>query len=249
MSKADGVRIAMWSGPRNISTALLRSWGNRADTVVVDEPLYAHYLAATGVDHPGRDVVLAAHDADWRSVVASLLAPLPDGRTISYQKHMAHHLLPDIGREWLASLTHAFLIRDPREMLPSLARVLDAPTLADTGLAQQCEIFDGLAAAGTTPPVVDARDVLQAPEPMLRELCAALGVAFDPRMLAWPAGPRPTDGAWAPWWYDAVLASTGFAPYRPATQPFPPHLEALLEQCLPYYDRLHRARIIVTPGA
>ena len=245
MSEAECVRIAMWSGPRNISTALLRSWENRADTVVVDEPLYAHYLATTGADHPGRDTVLAAHDADWRSVVERLLAPLPDGRAISYQKHMAHHLLPDIGREWLPSLTHAFLIRDPREMLPSLDRVLASPTLADTGLAQQREIFDAMSAAGHSPPVIDARDVLRAPEAMLRAVCEALGVPFDADMLRWPAGPRPTDGAWAPWWYDAVLASTGFEPYRPATDPFPAHLEELLEQCLPFYDHLHRHRITV----
>ena len=245
MSEAESVRIAMWSGPRNISTALLRSWGNRADTVVVDEPLYAHYLAATGADHPARETVLAAHDADWRRVVADLLAPLPEGRVISYQKHMAHHLLPEIGRAWLPSLTHAFLIRDPREMLASLDRVLAAPALADTGLAQQCEIFDSVSAAGRTPPVIDARDVLQAPGPLLRALCAALDVAFDENMLRWPAGPRPTDGAWAPWWYDAVIASTGFEPYRPATDPLPAHLDGLLEQCLPFYDHLHRHRITV----
>ena len=245
MSKADVVRIAMWSGPRNISTALLRSWENRSDTVVVDEPLYAHYLAATGADHPGRETVLAAHDADWRRVVEDLLAALPDGRVISYQKHMAHHLLPNIEREWLPLLTHAFLIRDPREMLASLDRVLAAPVFADTGLAQQCEIFDAMTAAGRTPPVVDAHDVLEAPEPMLRALCEALDVPFVEDMLRWPAGPRPTDGAWAPWWYDAVVASTGFAPYRPPADALAPHLEPLLEQCLPFYDRLHRHRITV----
>lgn len=237
----DGVRIAMWSGPRNISTALLRSWGNRDDTVVVDEPLYAHYLAVTGADHPARDTVLAAHDADWERVVAALVGPLPPGRSISYQKHMAHHLLPHIDRVWLSSLTHAFLIRNPREMLPSLARVLDAPTLADTGLPQQNEIFDTVAHAD--PPVIDARDVLRSPGPMLQALCGKLGVPYTDRMLEWPAGPRPTDGAWAPWWYDAVIASTGFGPYQPSTTPFPSQLQPLLEQCLPYYDRLHRRRI------
>jgi hypothetical protein len=241
----DAVRIAMWSGPRNISTALLRSWGNRHDTVVVDEPLYAHYLAATGAEHPGRDTVLAEHDADWQRVVATLTGPLPPGATISYQKHMAHHLLPHISREWLGGLTHAFLIRDPREMLASLARVLDAPTLADTGLVQQSEIFDAIATNGHTPPVIDARDVLAQPGPMLQALCEHLGVAFSDRMLHWPAGPRPTDGAWAPWWYDAVIASTRFAPYEPPTTPLPPQLDPLLEQCQPFYDRLYRHRISV----
>ena len=239
------VRIAMWSGPRNISTALLRSWGNREDTVVVDEPLYAHYLATTGVEHPGRDEVIASQERDWRRVAQSLLAPLPHGARISYQKHMAHHLLANIDRAWLDGLTHAFLIRDPREMLASLARVLPEPTLADTGLVQQHEILSSLVARGEDPPVIDARDVLLAPEPMLRALCERLGVAFSPRMLHWPAGPRATDGVWAQWWYDAVIASTGFEPYRPATARLPERLEPLLEQCLPYYDRLHRRRITV----
>ena len=239
----EAVRIAMWSGPRNISTALLRSWGNRPDTVVVDEPLYAHYLVTAEPGHPGRDTVLAAHEADWERVVAALVGPLPPGRTISYQKHMAHHLLPHIGRGWLRSLTHAFLIRDPREMLPSLARVLREPTLADTGLVQQNEIFDAVETADQPPPIIDARDVLEAPEAMLRALCERLGVPFDERMLHWPAGPRPTDGAWAPWWYDAVRASTGFAPYEPPTEPFPAQLEPLLDQCRPYYERLHRRRL------
>lgn len=242
----DGiVRIAMWSGPRNISTALLRSWGNRIDTVVVDEPLYAHYLANTGVEHPGRDEVIALHETDPRRVVEGLTGPLPPGKRISYQKHMAHHLLPSVGRNWLTQVTPAFLLRDPREMLPSLSRVLAAPTLADTGLPQQAALLDDVVADGVAPIVIDARDVLDQPEAMLRALCDALGVDFDPAMLAWPAGPRETDGVWARWWYDAVIASTGFAVYRPRTDPVPPHLHGLLDECLGFYDRLHRARITV----
>ena len=238
-----GVRIAMWSGPRNISTALLRAWENRADTVVVDEPLYAHYLANTDVDHPGRDEVIAAGDTDWRRVVARLTGPLPSGKTISYQKHMAHHLLPPIGRDWLAGVTSAFLLRNPREMLPSLAKVVAAPTLDDTGLPQQAALYDDAVAGGATPVVVDARDVLERPEPMLRALCESLNVPFDQGMLSWPAGPRDTDGVWARWWYAAVVASTGFAPYRPSADPLPRHLEGVLEQCLGYYERLWAARI------
>ena len=239
---SSATRIAMWSGPRNISTALLRSWGNRPDTVVVDEPLYAHYLATTDVAHPGRDEVLAVQDADWRRVVADLRAPLPAGKTISYQKHMAHHLLPDVGREWIATMVNAFLIRDPREMIPSLARVLSAPSVSDTGLPQQVELYDALSATSSVP-VIDARDVLEAPEPVLRLLCEHLGVPFDARMLAWPAGLRPSDGVWARWWYDAVVASTGFEPYRPPTDDVPSHLQPLVKQCLPYYEHLHSVRI------
>jgi hypothetical protein len=239
------MRIAMWSGPRNISTALLRAWENRDDTVVVDEPLYAHYLAATGRDHPGRDEVIASQSTDWRAVVAHLEAPLPPGASISYAKHMAHHLLPSIGREWLGGFTHAFLIRDPHEMLSSLARVLPSPTLADTGL-EQVEIFESCVAdCVADPPVIDARDVLRAPEPMLRTLCERLGVPFTPKMLSWPAGARDSDGVWARWWYDAVVASTGFEPYRPPSSDFPSQLTPLLEQCMPYYQRLAAQRIVL----
>ena len=237
------VRIAMWSGPRNISTALLRSWGNRDDAIVVDEPFYAFYLDHTGLAHPGRDEVIASQPTSWQRVVDSLLAPLPDGATVLYQKHMAHHLLPEVGRGWLGAMRHAFLIRDPREMLQSLSQVLTEPTLADTGLEQQVEIFEEF--AGDAPPVVDARDVLTAPAAMLQSLCERLDVPFSPRMLSWPAGPRDTDGVWARWWYDAVVRSTGFAAYEPPTEPFPERLEPLLATCRPYYERLYRERITV----
>ncbi|MPZ71962.1 MAG: HAD family hydrolase [Nitriliruptorales bacterium] len=234
----------MWSGPRNISTALMRSWGNREDAVVVDEPFYAYYLSHTGLAHPGREEVIASQPTRWEQVIEGLLAPLPDGATVLYQKHMAHHLLPEIGRGWLDRMSHAFLIRDPREMLTSLARVLPEPTLDDTGLEQQVEIFEASTGA-VPPPVIDARDVLTAPAAVLRALCARLRVPFTRRMLSWPPGLRDTDGVWARWWYDAVAQSTGFAAYRPPGEPFPQRLEPLLEQCLPYYERLHRERIVI----
>jgi hypothetical protein len=239
----------MWSGPRNISTALLRSWGNRPDTAVCDEPLYAHYLLATGIDHPGASEVIAHQENDWRKVVAALTGPVPDGRAIYYQKHMAHHLLPQISRDWLGALTHAFLIRQPREMITSLAKVLPNPTLADTGLPQQREIFDWVRErTGDVPPVIDARDVLEDPREMLTLLCGRLGVPFDEAMLHWPPGPRPTDGIWAKYWYDAVERSTTFAPYRPKDEPVPAHLGDLLDRCLEIYDVLHRRRIVPRPG-
>ena len=173
------LRIAMWSGPRNISTALMRSFGSRPDTAVTDEPLYAHYLAFTGVAHPGRDAVLAAHESDWRKIARTLTGPVPGGRAIWYQKHMAHHLLPAIERGWLESLTHAFLIREPEEMVASLHRTFPGATLADTGLAQQYEIFDRVAARqGRPPPVVLASEVLANPRAQLTALCAALGIPF-----------------------------------------------------------------------
>jgi Sulfotransferase domain len=238
---ADGQvsRIAMWSGPRTVSTALMRAWENRPDTVVVDEPLYAFYLDRTGLDHPGRDEVIASQPTDWRVVLDRLTAgPLPPGVTVGYAKHMTHHLLPEVDRAALAPLRHAHLIRDPRELLASYARVRTEPTLADLGIVQQAEIFEAFGG-----PVVDSRDLLAEPAGILGALCAAVDVPFDDRMLSWPAGPRASDGVWAPYWYASVHSSTGFAAYRPPASPLPARLEPLAERCLPYFERLHRYRL------
>jgi hypothetical protein len=230
-------RLAMWSGPRNVSTALMRSFGSRADTLVVDEPLYAYYLDATGLDHPGRAQVLASQPNRWQDVAAVLTGPLPDGVTVYYQKHMAHHLLPDVGRDWLPGLAHAYLIRDPAHVVASYAKVRGAPTLADLGYTQQVEIFR--ARGG---PVVDAADLLRDPPGVLERLCAALGIAYDPAMLSWAPGRRETDGVWAPHWYAGVEASTGFGPYSPSG-PVPERLAPLVEAAQPYYDELYAHRV------
>ena len=242
------MRLAMWSGPRNISTAFMRSWGNREDTVVVDEPFYAHYLDVTGLDHPGREEVLQHQPRDWRRVVADLAAPLPPGVRIQYQKQMAHHLLPHMGREWLDDVTHAFLIRDPRPMLASLGEKLGEFDLLATGLPQQVEIFEHvLARTGRTPPVLDTADLLADPEAMLRKLCAALDVEFSDRMLWWPPGRRATDGVWARHWYQRVEASTGFerpdAAEAAPQRALPPALATLEAQCRPLYERLRAHRL------
>ena len=231
----EPVRIAMWSGPRSLSTAMMRAWENRPDTVVVDEPLYAYYLAATGLDHPGRDAVLASQPTDWRAVVRTLTTdPLPDDAAIAYQKHMTHHVLPEVDLDALAGLTHAHLVRDPRRVLASYAKVREQPTLADLGLEQQVALhrrFGG--------PVVDSDDLLRDPRGVLAALCGALGVPFDERMLSWPPGPRPTDGVWAPYWYASVEASTGFGPHRGDAVPdLPDHLAELADRCRPFYDEL-----------
>ena len=239
------VRVAMWSGPRNLSTALLRSWESRPDAAVVDEPLYAVYLAATGKDHPGRAAVLAAQPTDWRAVADALTGPVPGGAVVWYQKHMAHHLLPHVGRAWLddPSFRHALLIRDPAAMLVSLDRVTPGPALEDTGLPQQVELFERFAAAGAPPPVVDAADVLRDPEGVLWALCARLGVPFDPAMLAWAPGPRATDGVWAEHWYGAVERSTGFARPRAEAARVPDRLAPLLAEAEPLYRRLAAAKL------
>ena len=237
-------RIAMWSGPRNISTAMMRSFGSRPDTTVSDEPLYAHYLKATGIRHPGREEVLASQPTDWQEVAAQLTGPVPGGKSIWYQKHMAHHLLPMIGRDWLDRLTHAFLIREPVEMLVSLVKTYPDAGLADTGLPQQCEIFDRVAdRLGRAPPVVLARDVLKNPRALLTKLCAALGVDFLPQMLAWEPGRRATDGVWAPHWYAAVEASTGFEPWRPKHVDLTAPLRPLMDECRPWYEKLYALRL------
>jgi Sulfotransferase domain len=233
----------MWSGPRTVSTALMRSWENRPDTVVVDEPLYAFYLDRTGIDHPGREQVIASQPTSWRTVIRQLTdGPLPAGRQVCYAKHMTHHLLPEVDRAALAPLRHAFLIRDPAELLASYARVRATPTLDDLGLWQQAEIFDRFGG-----PVIDSHDLLDRPEAVLRALCGALGVPFSPHMLHWPAGPRDTDGVWAPYWYESVWRSTGFSRYRPPDQALPAELAELAEQCQPYYDRLHAHRLTGHP--
>jgi hypothetical protein len=236
------IRLAVWSGPRNISTALMRSWENRPDTVVVDEPLYAHYLEVTGLDHPGRDEVIGAGETDWRTVVATLLGPVPVGASVFYQKHMTHHLVPGIERGWVGSLTNVMLIREPREVVASYVRSRPDVTAEDLGLPQQVRLYDELVAAGTPPPVVDARDFLLRPEPHLRALCRHAGVDFSPRMLAWPPGPRESDGVWGRYWYESVWSSTGFAEYRPRQPRLDGRAAVVAEECLPMYERLHEAR-------
>ena len=238
------LRIAMWSGPRNISTALMRSFEARGDAAVCDEPLYAHYLAHRPVEHPGREEIVATCETDWRRVAAFLTGPVPGGKPVFYQKHMAHHLLPEIGREWLGELTHVFLIRDPREMLLSLAKVTPNPGALDTGLPQQLELLRAVEArTGRTPPVIDARDVLENPRAVLSKLCAALGLEWRAAMLAWPPGRRATDGVWAKHWYAEVEKSTGFESWRPRPGELPPALARVHAECLVPYRALHALRI------
>src|SRR5437660_2906366 len=164
MSQSVPVRIAMWSGPRNISTAMMRAAGNRLDTLVIDEPFYAYYLKATGKQHPGAREVIASGETDWRKVIAQLTGPIPNARRIFFQKQMAHHLLPEVDREWLGAVTNCFLIRDPREVIASYVKKRDDPALQDLGFTQQLEIFDFVRIrVKATPPVLDAKEVLENP--------------------------------------------------------------------------------------
>jgi hypothetical protein len=234
----------MWSGPRNISTAMMRAFENRPDTAVIDEPFYAAYLARSGVNHPMRKAVLAAAESDPGRVAATLVGPVPSGAAIFYQKHMTHHMLDGFDRGWMDHCRHAFLIRAPERVLASYAARRAEVELADIGFVQQSELFDEIARRlRRPPPVVDAEDVLANPARALTALCAALDIDFDLAMLAWPAGPRATDGVWAPVWYQAVERSTGFGPPRPETPLLEPRLRAIAEAARPHYERLARLRI------
>jgi hypothetical protein len=240
------VRVAMWSGPRNISTAMMRAWENRGDCAVSDEPLYAHYLDHTGLDHPARDEVIADGDTDWRRVADTLShGPAPGGATVWYQKHMTHHLLPHMDRGWIAQLRNILLIRDPREVVASYVKSRATVTADDIGLPQQVALYDELCAAGSPPPILDSGDFLRAPEAHLRALCVWLGIEFTPRMLQWPKGPRDSDGIWAPHWYSHVWESTGFeAPVGKDISLTGPTAD-VAEECRPHYDRLHALRMRV----
>ena len=242
---SDTARIAMWSGPRNISTAMMRSFGSRADTWVVDEPFYAAYLAVSGADHPMTAETLASQPNDPMDVAEALLAEPPGGRTIFYQKHMTHHMLPGFGLDWMAACRNAFLIRDPELVLASYVEKRGDVTLADVGFVQQAEIFAREAdRLGHAPPVVEGIDVLRDPAGTLSKLCAALGIAWDAAMLSWPPGRRETDGAWAPAWYDAVEKSTGFEAPKAEKRPrLNQHLQKIAKEARPYYGRVAKWKL------
>jgi len=243
MTDPKPLRIAMWSGPRNISTAMMRSFENRPDSTVVDEPFYAVYLAATGEDHPMRAEVLASQCADWREVADALVAPV--GSAVFYQKHMTHHMVAGVGVEWMARCRNVFLIRRPDEVVASYGKRRGAVSLADIGVERQAELFDREAdRLGHAPPVIDSADVLADPRGVLTALCAELGIAFTDSMLTWPPGRRSADGVWAPAWYDQVERSTGFEPPVLKTPPrLRPEQQNVADEARAYYDRLARWRI------
>ena len=229
--------ICLWSGPRNVSTALMYSFSRNDGIRVVDEPLYGHYLRVTGASHPGHEDIIAAMNCDGDAVMHDLLAEadaMPDRRL--FMKHMAHHLV-DLDLAFLHMTQNILLIRDPREMLPSLTIQLPDAGLSDTGLKRQWELFVTLSDAGRTPVVLDSRELLMNPRRVLQQLCRQIDLPFSKNMLSWDAGARPEDGIWAPHWYHAVHQSTGFAPYQ-VKSGFPDHLQVLLDECRPWYEQL-----------
>jgi hypothetical protein len=236
--------IAMWSGPRNISTAMMRSWENRDDCVVWDEPLYGYYLDATGIPHPGAAEIIAAQGTDAKSIIARCSGEIPQQKTIFYQKHMTLHLLPELDRSWLKSLINCFLIREPEAVIASYAAVRSDATLDDIGFIQQAELFAQVREmTGNIPLVIDSREFLLDPETMLRAICAHLEVEFVPQMLTWPSGARDSDGVWAKYWYDSVWKSTGFAPHRERSYELCGKDREIALQAQPYYEDLYQYRI------
>lgn len=230
-------RISLWSGPRNISTALMYSFAQRGDTVVYDEPLYGYYLSHSHAKeyHPGAGEVIAAMENDGEKVVRMMLGPQP--RPVAFFKNMTHHLL-DLDRAFMKQMENVILTRDPREMLPSYAKAVAHPTMKDVGYEEHVHLLEDLDKMGITPIVIDSKQLLMDPPKVLAQLCQRLSIPMDSSMLKWEAGARPEDGVWARYWYNSVHQSTGFGKYTPKNEPFPDSLKPLLEACLPYYHQL-----------
>ena len=235
------VRIAMWSGPRNISTAMMRAFENRSDCEVWDEPLYGYYLSATGLQHPGTAEVIADQGTDWRDITNRCAGEVPAQKTIFYQKHMTLHLLPEIDRQWISSLNNCFLIREPERVVASYRAVRQDLTLDDIGFVQQAELFDFVTeTTGAIPLVIDSRKFLLDPETGLRRLCDWLGLAFESSMLSWPKGARDSDGVWARYWYNSVWNSTGFASYQEQPLSLRASDQLIADQARSYYEHLYQ---------
>jgi hypothetical protein len=229
-------RIAMWSGPRNLSTAMMYSFGGRADCMVVDEPFYATYLAKTVVVHPMQDAILASQSQDAHVVERQLLDPVD--RPVYYQKHMTQHMVEGVPRDWMAAVINVFLIRHPARVVASYAKKREGPKLDDIGFRQQAELYDHVIALGQTPIVIDSHDIRDDPEGMMRKLCDAVGLAWDDGMLRWPSGGHASDGVWASHWYGAVHRSCGFADAEGDLPVLEPEYAKVAAQAMPFYDRL-----------
>lgn len=243
MSSPFPLRIALWSGPRNISTALMYSFAQRADTRVYDEPLYAHYLSNSAAKqyHPGAEDIIRSQNTDGEAVVRDIFLTNHSSPLI-FIKSMTHHLI-NLDWSFLKNMVNVILTRDPLEMLPSLALKIKSPTIHDTGYLQQIKLLDYLTQNKQYPPILDAKQVLHNPKLVLSKLCARLDIAFSSNMLQWEAEPRKEDGIWAKYWYKNIHNSTGFFKYTPKKDPFPQYLLPLLKECEPYYKKLNELAI------
>lgn len=231
-------KIAMWSGPRNLSTAMMYSFGNRADCAVVDEPFYAAYLEKTGLDHPMRDEILESQSTDSKVVVSELMGENPARKPLYYQKHMTQHMIHGVPRDWMRQVVNVFLIRHPARVIASYAAKRENPTLEDIGFRQQAELFDQVRSWGQEPVVLDSSDLRDAPEMMLQKLCDAIGIGYSPNMMRWAKGGHSDDGVWAAHWYGAVWNSETFAGAEGDMPEIPDALQPVLDAALPYYEKL-----------
>ncbi|MEJ2177057.1 MAG: HAD family hydrolase [Gammaproteobacteria bacterium] len=240
------LHIAMWSGPRNISTAMMRAFENRPDTEVWDEPMYGHYLYKTGIPHPGADEVIADQGINWQDIARRCLGNAPNNAPVFYQKHMTMHLLPEMSQDWVRGLTNCFLIRKPDQVVASYGAVRPDLTLDDLGFIQQAKLFDYvIKTTSTMPMVIDSKDFLLNPETMLRKMCERFDIPFRTEMIAWPEGKRDTDGVWGKHWYDSVWKSTGFAEYEERPLNLSPELQKIADEAEPYYQVLYQHRLTV----
>jgi len=237
------LKIAMWSGPRNLSTAMMYSFGNRGDCAVVDEPFYAAYLAMTGIDHPMRDEILASQSQEPEMVAAGLSGSNPAKKPHFYQKHMTQHMIDGVPRDWMRDVVNVFLIRHPARVISSYGAKRENPVLDDIGFRQQAELFEMVKDWGQSPVVIDSHDIRDDPEGMLRKLCEHIGLEFKPEMLSWPKGGHRDDGVWAAHWYGAVWESTGFAGAEGPLPEVPENLRGVLEAALPYYEMMKAEKI------
>jgi len=240
----NAVIIAMWSGPRNISTAMMRSFENREDTFVSDEPFYAHYLKLTGIDHPMRKEVMETRNSDWDEVSQYLTGTIPQDKSVWYQKHMAQHNLPGVELDWTSRLTNCFLIRNPREVILSYSKKYEITSVYQLGFPQQFKLYDKIEQdSGMSPIVIDSKDVLMNPKNMLQKLCEKLEVPFSDKMLSWSPGKRDSDGVWGQHWYGNVEKSTGFQAYQKKEEEIPKKYTEIYEECMKYYQQLFEQRI------
>jgi hypothetical protein len=234
----------MWSGPRNISTAMMYSFASRTDCTVWDEPFYAHYLATTGITHPMGDEVIADGEVDYDKVVQMCLAPPPAETPVFYQKHMTHHMLAGQDWRWCLPLANVFLIRAPELVLASYSAKRENVSLADIGFERQLDLFNMVAdKLGHPPTVVDCEDILANPDTALTALCQAVGIAFDPAMLKWSPGPKPYDGVWSEHWYNAAWKSSGFADPKSSYPELAAGLAHIADRARPIYEVLGAHRI------
>lgn len=241
----DKIYIAMWSGPRNLSTALMRSFENRTDTTVIDEPFYAHFLKQTNLNHPGRDEIISTQDSNWKSIVKKITGPIPQNKSIWYQKHMAQHNLEGCDISWIKNFHNCILIRDPKYVIPSYNKEYSLSDEKLLGYSQQLDLIQMLEVEeGATPPIFDAIDILKNPEQALKKICLISGISFSDKMLQWPRGKRKSDGIWAKYWYGNVENSSGFKPFQKKNTLIDKELIPLYDKCLEGYNSMYEKRVV-----